>query len=168
MSSGSRDGVLQSQKKVRRNRPASSMSPGPRLTPLAGVRLPAEHAQPVRPAQSMHFLIVAGYVDGDQEGRLLFLPAARADDFQGVRYSANSVPRGRAQAVLHSAGHRPLPRPGCPIGESRRTVSLSVGYARDPHTIHERGPFGYPGRCAACALHRWEFLDRAWATPPPD
>jgi len=61
------------------------MSPCPWLTPVASVGLLAEHAQSVCPAETMQLSIVAGGVDGDQEGWLLFLPASGADDFQGVR-----------------------------------------------------------------------------------
>jgi hypothetical protein len=102
------------------------MSPRLRLAPLARVRLLAEDAQPVGPAQTGHLSIVTGCVDGDQEGGFVLLPAPGTEDFQGVRYFANSVPRGRTQPGLCSVTRGAFPARGCTVGTIIDNVTMSV------------------------------------------
>jgi hypothetical protein len=59
----------------------------------------------------MQLTVVAGNVDGDQQEWLLFLLASVADDFQGVRFRANSMPRGRVRAARISRSVAPSQRP---------------------------------------------------------
>jgi hypothetical protein len=67
-----------------------------------GVLAAAEQAQAMRPAETVHLTVVARGIDRDQEARLPLLSTARANDFQGARYGANSVPR--ASARLRTGG----------------------------------------------------------------
>jgi hypothetical protein len=144
------------------------MSPCPRLAPLACVRLLSKDAQPVSPAQPMHLSIVAGCVDGDQKGGLVLLPAPGTDDFQGVRYSANSVPRRRTHLGLPGASRGWCPTLGFTVDWRRNSLSLPVSYNQDTKTIHELGGPEDLRRCATCASPRWESVDRAWAASRPE
>jgi hypothetical protein len=77
-----------------------------------GVLAAAEQAQAVRPAETVHLTVVARGIDRDQEARLPLLSTARANDFQGARYGANSVPR--ASTRLRSGDREePLLSPRC-------------------------------------------------------
>jgi hypothetical protein len=77
---------------------------------LTGVCLLAQDSQPVSPTETMQLTVVAGNVNGDQQEWLPFLLASVADDFQGVRFWANSMPRGRVRAARISRSVAPSQR----------------------------------------------------------
>ena len=77
-------------------------------TSLTGVCLLTQDSQPVSPTETMQLTVVAGNVDNDQQEWLLFLLASVADDFQGVRFPANSMPRGRVRAARMSRSVPPV------------------------------------------------------------
>ena len=76
-------------------RGARSARPGAGGRP--GVLAPTEQAQAVCPAEPVHLTVVPRDIDRDQEAGLSLLSTSRANDFQGARYGANSVPRAHAQ-----------------------------------------------------------------------
>src|SRR5262245_9431534 len=111
-----------------------------------GVCLLAQDSQPVSPTETMQLTVVAGNVDGDQQEWLLFLLASVADDFQGVRFPANSMPRGRVRGARISRSVAPSQR-------SRRGWNVSLGYPI-LQALRPEGPAQYMSRhysgCTRC------------------
>src|SRR5260370_24057996 len=132
---------------------------------------PGGQPQSVGPAEAVHFTVVAGHTDRDKEARLPLLSTSRANDFQGARYRANSVPprttrrRGRGHQK-HLAECRWLLWAAIPLHLSPhlfRSRSWTENLRYDPGLV----AVTYPARGGLRRIG-WEEPDRALPLNHPE